>query len=313
MPALSFRHLLDADQIKKSDIEKLIPLADKYRSTDPKKLLDEGVCRGYILAALFFEPSTRTRFSFETAMLKLGGQLITSEQGSASSSATKGETLSDMARMMNSYADLIVMRHPAIGSVAEFAKYSTVPVINAGDGANQHPTQSLVDIYTIFCEKNRLNNLRIGILGDLKYGRAARSLLTVLSNYSKNHFVLISHPSLALENKKKKELQKSNSTVEETTNLKAALKDLDILYVTRVQKERFSSEKEYDKVKNAYQVNKKILAAAPKDMIILHPLPRVNEIDHEVDALPQAKYFKQAEYGLYIRMALLSLMKKQSA
>ena len=309
MSDLSFHHLLDAEQIQKSDIEKLFVLADKYRSTDPKKILDEGDCRGYILATLFFEPSTRTRFSFESAMVRLGGQLVTLESA-GSSSAKKGESLADMSRVMNKYANMIAMRHPEIGSVAEFAKFAEVPVINAGDGANQHPTQSLVDMYTIFCEKKRLTNLKIGFLGDLKYGRAARSLLKVLSNYSDNHFVLISHPSLALEQAKIKELKKSKCTVEETSDLESVIKDLDILYVTRVQKERFESEQEYDKVKNAYQVNKKILSNAKSDMIILHPLPRVNEIDPEVDTMPQAKYFKQVEYGLFVRMALLSLIKK---
>ena len=309
MAELSFHHLLDAEQIQKSDLEKLFALAEKYRTTDPKKILKSGDCRGYILAALFFEPSTRTRFSFESAMLRLGGQVVTLESG-GSSSAKKGESLADMSRVMCKYAHVIAMRHPEIGSVAEFAKYASVPVINAGDGANQHPTQSLVDMYTIFCEKKRLTNLKIGFLGDLKYGRAARSLLKVLSNYSGNHFVLISHPSLALEKAKIQELKKSKSTVEETSDLASAIKDLDILYVTRVQKERFESEEEYDRVKNVFRVNKKMVRAAKSDMIIMHPLPRVNEIDPEVDALPQAKYFKQVEYGLYVRMALLSLIKK---
>ena len=309
MAELSFHHLLDAEQIQKSDIEKLFALAEKYRSTAPKKILAEGDCRGYIFATLFFEPSTRTRFSFESAMLRLGGQLVTLESA-GSSSAKKGESLADMSRVMSKYAHMIAMRHPEVGSVAEFAKYAEVPVINAGDGSNQHPTQSLVDMYTIFCEKKRLTNLKIGFLGDLKYGRAARSLLKVLSNYSDNHFVLISHPSLTLEQAKIQELKKSKCSVEETSELEAAIKDLDILYVTRVQKERFESEQEYDKVKNAYQVNKKILSNAKSDMIILHPLPRVNEIDPEVDTMPQAKYFKQVEYGLFVRMALLSLIKK---
>ncbi len=306
---LSFRHLIEAGQIGKSDIEKLISLAEKYRSADAKKVLNDGNCRGYILASLFFEASTRTRFSFETAMLKLGGQITTLEQAS-SSSATKGESLADTARIISSYADMIVMRHPTIESVSEFAKYSSVPVINAGDGANQHPTQSLVDMYTIFCEKKRLNNFKIGLLGDLKYGRAPRSLLTVLNKYSNNHFVLISHPSLAVGKEKIQELKNSKSTFEETTDLKSVINSLDILYVTRVQKERFENESEYNKVKNLYQINKKSLAKVKSNMIIMHPLPRVNEIDTDVDNLPYAKYFKQAEYGLYIRMALLSLIKK---
>ncbi len=309
MSILSFHHLIDAEQIQKSDIDKLFALAEGYRNTDPKKIVEEGDCRGYILATLFFEPSTRTRFSFESAMLRLGGQVITLESGD-SSSAKKGESLADMARVMSKYADLIAMRHPEIGSVAEFSKHAEVPVINAGDGSNQHPSQSLVDMYTIFCEKKRLNNLKIGFLGDLKYGRAARSLLTVLSKYSDNHFVLISHPSLSLDKKIKQELEQSNSIIEETSDLESVINDLDVLYVTRVQKERFDSEQEYDRVKNLYQINKKNLANVKPDLIIMHPLPRVNEIDTEVDAMPYAKYFEQVGYGLYVRMALLSLMKK---
>ncbi len=309
MSILSFHHLIDAEQIQKSDIDKLFALAERYRNTDPKKIVEEGDCRGYILATLFFEPSTRTRFSFESAMLRLGGQVITIESGD-SSSAKKGESLADMSRVMSKYANLIAMRHPEIGSVAEFAKYAEVPVINAGDGANQHPSQSLVDMYTIFCEKKRLNNLKIGFLGDLKYGRAARSLLTVLSKYSNNHFVLISHSSLSLGQKKKQELEKCKCSIEETSDLESVINDLDVLYVTRVQKERFESEQEYDRVKNLYQINKKTLANVKSNLIIMHPLPRVNEIDPEVDSMPQAKYFEQVGYGLYVRMALLSLMKK---
>ena len=310
MIELTFRHLIEAGQIEKSDIDKLFLLAEKYRNSDAKKILNEGDCRGYILASLFFEPSTRTRFSFETAMLKLGGQIATLEQG-ASSSATKGESLADTARIISSYADMIVMRHPTIESVAEFARYSSVPVINAGDGANQHPTQSLVDLYTIYCEKKSLNGLKIGLLGDLKYGRAPRSLLTVLSKYSNNHFTLISHPSLSVGPEKTEELKRSGCSFVETSNLEDVINDLDILYVTRVQKERFKDEAEYNKVKNAYQINKKILQNVKNDMIIMHPLPRVNEIYTEVDTMPQAKYFEQAEYGLYVRMALLSLMKQK--
>lgn len=308
MTTLSFNHLIEAEQIQKSDIDTLFNLAEKYRNTDPKKIIEDGDCRGYILATLFFEPSTRTRFSFESAMLRLGGQIVTLESGD-SSSAKKGESLADMSRVMSKYADLIVMRHPEIGSVAEFSKYARVPVINAGDGANQHPTQSLVDMYAIFCEKKRLNNLKIGLLGDLRYGRAPRSLLTVLSKYQDNHFVLISHPFLSVGEGKIQELKKSKCTFEETSDMESVINGLDILYITRVQKERFESEQEYDKVKNAYQINKKILANVKSDMVIMHPLPRVNEIDPEVDSLPQAKYFEQVEYGLYIRMALLSLMK----
>ena len=195
MTNLSFHHLLDANQISEADIKKLITLAEKFRKQGHKKTFTAADCRGLILATLFFEPSTRTRFSFESAMLRLGGQIITLEYGE-SSSVKKGETLSDTGRIMSNYADIIVARHPQIGSIAELSKYATVPVINAGDGASQHPTQSLVDLYTIFCEKKKLDGLKIGILGDLKHGRTVQSLLTLMSRHPKNQFTLISHPSL---------------------------------------------------------------------------------------------------------------------
>jgi aspartate carbamoyltransferase catalytic subunit len=307
MSKLSFNHLLEANQIKESDIKKLITLAEKFRKQGYKKTFSDSDCSGLILATLFFEPSTRTRFSFESAMLRLGGKIIALEQGE-SSSVKKGESLSDTGRVMSNYADIIAIRHDKANSAAEFAKYATVPVINAGDGANQHPTQSLVDIYTIFCEKKKLNNLKIGILGDLKYSRTVHSLLELMSQYSGNHFTLISHPSLALDAKKKKGFEKNDCKVVENSNLESAIKDLDILYVTRIQQERFTDAKEFEKVKNVFRISKKTLTKAKKDLIIMHPLPRINEIDEEVDHLPCAKYFAQANYGIYIRMALLTLM-----
>lgn len=307
MSKLSFNHLLEANQIKESDIKKLITLAEKFRKQGYKKTFSDSDCSGLILATLFFEPSTRTRFSFESAMLRLGGKIIALEQGE-SSSVKKGESLSDTGRVMSNYADIIAIRHDKANSAAEFSKYATVPVINAGDGANQHPTQSLVDIYTIFCEKKKLNNLKIGILGDLKYSRTVHSLLELMSRYSGNQFTLISHPSLALDAKKKKAFEKNGCKVVANSNLELAIKDLDILYVTRIQQERFTDKKEFEKVKNVFRISKKTLTKAKKDLIIMHPLPRINEIDEEVDHLPCAKYFAQANYGIYIRMALLTLM-----
>ncbi|MBU6338898.1 MAG: aspartate carbamoyltransferase [Rickettsiales bacterium] len=309
MSKLSFHHLLNASQIKESDIKQLITLAEKFRKESKKKTSPNTNCNNKILATLFFEPSTRTRFSFESAMLRLDGKIISLEQGE-SSSIKKGESLSDMGRIMSNYADIITIRHDKIDSAAEFAKYATVPVINAGDGANQHPTQSLVDLYTIFCEKKKLNNLKIGILGDLKYSRTVHSLLELMSRYKGNEFNLISHAELALDEKKKKDFLKNGCKIKETSDLESAMKDLDILYVTRVQEERFVNKKEFEKVKNVFHINKKILNKAKKDLIIMHPLPRVNEIDEEVDKLPYAKYFAQANYGVYIRMALLALMVK---
>lgn len=300
MSKLSFKHLLDSHQIKESDLQNLFALADEYYA---KSIAAPSA---KILATLFFEPSTRTRFSFESAMHRLGGKVISLEDGQTSS-VTKGESLADTGRMMSNYADVIVMRHPKIGSAEELAKYATVPVINAGDGSNQHPTQSLVDLYTIFREKKKLDGLRIGVLGDLKHGRAVHSMMTLLTRYSKNHFTLISHPSLALEEKSKKEFEQHGCKIEETADLEGAIKDLDILYVTRTQFERFDKEK-LTKANEIYCVNKKLLSEGKKDLIILHPLPRTGEIDPEIDELPQAKYFAQANYGVFIRMALLSLI-----
>lgn len=310
MTKLSFQHLLDANQINHEDINKLITLAEKFRKQGHKKNFANGDCRGLIAATLFFEPSTRTRFSFESAMLRLGGQVITLEN-SKSSSVAKGESLSDTGRIVGNYADIIIARHPQVGSVAELAKYAGVPVINAGDGPNQHPTQSLVDIYTIFCEKKRFDNLKIGIIGDLKYGRTVHSLLTIMSRHRNNQFVLISHPSLALDRKKKKTFEQHGCKIVETQNLENAIKDLDILYVTRIQQERFKDKKEYEKVRNFYRIDEKLLTKAKKNLTIMHPLPRINEIDEKVDHVPQAKYFAQANYAVYIRMALLSLMIKR--
>ncbi len=307
MNKLSFQHLLEASQIKDSDLQQLISLAEKYRKQGHQKTFSDGECRGKILAPLFFEPSTRTRLSFESAMTRLGGQVITLENGD-SASTKKGETLSDTGRMVSNYADIIVMRHPQNGSVAELAKYATIPVINAGDGTNQHPTQALTDIYTIFCEKKRLNNLKIGIVGDMKYGRTVHSLLTLLSRNLNNEFTLISHPSLALEEEKIKAFEANGCKIKSSDNLEESVKDLDIIYTTRVQQERFLDLVEYEKVKNIFCINKKILSHAKDDVIIMHPLPRTYEIDPEIDELPQAKYFVQANYAVYIRMALLALI-----
>lgn len=311
MTRLSFRHLIEAKQITTQDIDLLIGLAEKYRTQGHTQSFKDRDCHGTLLGTLFFEPSTRTRFSFESAMLRLGGNIMTLEHGE-SSSVKKGETLSDTGRIMSNYADIITIRHKEEKSADEFAKYSSVPVINAGDGANQHPTQSLVDIYTIFCEKKRLNNLKIGILGDLKHSRTIHSLLELLSRYSDNQFTLISHPDLRLNPTRKATLEKNGCHITQTDNLEEAVKDLDLIYATRVQEERFANQDEYEKVKNSLHINKKALQHAKSDMIILHPLPRINEIDEEVDHMPCAKYFAQANYGVYIRMALLTLMTQHS-
>jgi len=306
---LSFRHLLDAHDVKLGDLTQILALAGRYHQEAKSGVRRWHDGQDYILATLFFEPSTRTRFSFESAMLRLGGQIITLEQG-MSSSLKKGESLADTARMVSGYADLIVLRHDEVGSAAEFAGLASVPVINGGDGANQHPTQALADLYTIQLEKGRLENLTIGIVGDLKYSRTAHSLLTLMSLYPKNNFVLISHPSLRLDPAQKQELEKNGCNVKETTDLMGSIRDLDVLYVTRVQAERFPSREDYEVVKDEFCVRVETIAAAKPDLTLMHALPRVNEIHPDVDNLPQAKYFEQAGRAVFVRMALLSLMKE---
>lgn len=306
---LSFYHLINAEQIKKKDIELICNLASKYADLSRKGSKIPHDNENLILASLFFESSTRTRFSFESAMQKLGGKIISLEQGQ-SSSTNKGETLSDMGRIMSCYADLIVMRHAVEGSVAEFAKYANVPVINAGDGSAHHPSQSLLDIYTILSEKKRLDNLTIGLVGDFKYGRTVSSLLTLLSYYPNNRIILISHDSLKYDINKLNMLKSLVDEVIETTDLSKYIQDLDVLYVTRIQKERFNNLLAYEKVKDNYHINQEAIKNAKKNMIIMHPLPRINEIAPEIDSLPNAKYFQQAQNGLFVRMALLNLIAK---
>lgn len=302
---LSFRHLIESQQVARDDISQVLSLAERYRTEALQGVRKWDDAEGFILATLFFEPSTRTRFSFETAMLRLGGQIISLEAG-LSSSLKKGESLADMGRVMSGYADMIVMRHPEAGSVAEFSRTALVPVINGGDGANQHPTQSLADLYTIQIEKGRLDNLTIGVMGDLKHSRTVHSLLSMLNLYPNNRFVLISHPSLKLEKKDRESL----ANAVETTDLAEVISSLDILYVTRVQEERFADKEAYAKVKDDFILNLNSLRGAKKDMTLMHALPRVNEIHMDIDQLPQAKYFEQAGRAVFVRMALLTLMKE---
>ena len=305
---LSFINLLSSDQISVSDVSVIFSLAKSYEKGLSIGVRKHNDCDGYILATLFFESSTRTRFSFESAILRLGGNIVTLEQG-LSSSVKKGESLSDMGRIIDKYADLIVIRHPEIGSVVEFSKYCSIPVINGGDGSNEHPTQSLTDLYTINQQKNRLDNLVIGLVGDLKYGRTIYSLLKLMNLYSNNKFILVSHPLSKIDNKRREALQKINCQIEEVEDLDSVISELDVLYVTRVQRERFDNENEYQKVKNKYCVDSKILQKAKKNLIVMHPLPRGDEISVEVDDMDQAKYFCQAQNSLFVRMALLNLMK----
>ncbi|AJI52960.1 aspartate carbamoyltransferase [Francisella philomiragia] len=304
---LSFQKLLRGEQINKNDLSNLFYQADIYKDklakSEPIKDLE-----GKILASLFFEPSTRTRFSFESAMNRLGGKVISLENG-ASSSTQKGETLDDTGRMMDQYADIIVMRHPKPHSVEEFSKYVESPVINAGDGDNEHPTQSLVDLYTIYSEKGSLDNLKVGFLGDLKYGRTVHSLTNILAKYNAT-FKFISSKELQIPEKLRDFVEKNGNSFTELEEVSAeALKDLDVLYVTRVQRERFPNEESYLENKDLCYLDRKHILAT-SNFIILHPLPRVDEMDRSIDELECAKYFDQIKYSVPIRMSLLSLLLK---
>jgi len=263
------------------------------------------VCKGKKLATLFFEPSTRTRLSFEAAMLELGGSVLGFSEAN-SSSASKGESVADTAKVISCYADIIAMRHPRDGAPFVAAQNATIPVINAGDGGHNHPTQTLTDLLTISREKGRLDHLTIGLCGDLKYGRTVHSLIEAMSRYEGVRFVLISPEELKVPDYIKYEvMDKDAIPYEETADLEAALPELDILYMTRIQRERFADPYEYERLKDSYVLTPEKLAGAKSDMAILHPLPRVNEISVKVDDDPRACYFRQALCGKYIRMALI--------
>ena len=296
------RNLIDIKDLSKEEIDKLIKVANDIINHKEKY---SHKCDGKILATLFFEPSTRTRLSFESAMLRLGGKVLGFSE-SSSSSTSKGETLADTIRVVSGYADIIAMRHPKEGAPTVAANNSIVPVINAGDGGHNHPTQTLTDLLTISREKKRLDNLTIGLCGDLKFGRTIHSLISAMSRYENIKFILISPNELKIPDYIKTEvLEKNNIEYIETDSLEEYMSDLDILYMTRVQKERFFNEADYMRLKDYYILDNNKLKKAKKDLSILHPLPRVNEISTEVDEDKRAKYFEQAYNGVYIRMALI--------
>jgi len=298
-------NLIDIKELSPKEIDKLIEVA-KDIMQNPEKYSEK--CKHKIMATLFFEPSTRTRLSFESAMLGLGGSVLGFSEA-ASSSASKGESVSDTTIIVGGYSDIIVMRHPKEGAPLVASMKSIVPIINAGDGGHNHPTQTLTDLLTISCLKNRLDNLTIGLCGDLKFGRTVHSLITAMSRYKNIKFVLISPDELKVPDYVKEEiLDKNNIEYVETNDIEEYMKDLDILYMTRVQKERFFNEEDYIRLKDYYILNKKKLENAKKDLSVLHPLPRVNEIATEVDDDPRACYFEQARYGRFIRMALILKM-----
>ncbi len=297
------RHIISMRDFSRVEIDHILQKAEKLETFASKRSSD--LLKGKILAMLFYEPSTRTRLSFETAMKRLGGETI-SMVSAETSSVAKGEMLADTIKVVGEYADVIVLRHPKEGSARMSAEMSDVPIINAGDGAGHHPTQTLLDLYTIKRESH-LHNLNIVLIGDLKYGRTVHSLAYALSLYGAN-ISLVSREDLCIPSDITEDLKKRGINVYETTKLEDVMGDADVVYVTRIQKERFPDLSEYQKVAGSYRISLKSLKNCKEDMIIMHPLPRVDEIDTDVDSTKHAKYFKQAFYGVPVRMAVLSLV-----
>ncbi|MEK7081047.1 MAG: aspartate carbamoyltransferase [Patescibacteria group bacterium] len=297
-------NIISASQFTKKEIEKILSRAVIMEKACQKGNIKQ-ILKDKIIACIFFEPSTRTRLSFETAALKLGAKVISAENAMENSSAYKGETIEDTTKIICSYADIFVVRHPKAGIPDAAAKVATKPIINAGDGANQHPTQGLLDLYTIKKEHGRLNNLKIGFGGDLLNARTLKSLVPFLRLYKNNKFYFISPQELKLPREFIKDLKDNGVTFEELQSLEEKLPELDILYMTRVQKERFENVADYDRVKNLFIFKKEYLKKMKKDVIIMHALPKINEIELEVDLDPRAAYFRQAQNGLYTRMAVL--------
>jgi aspartate carbamoyltransferase catalytic subunit len=296
------RHIISPTDLTVSELGELLDLSEKIID-NPKRFAD--VCHGKKLATLFYEPSTRTRLSFEAAMLNLGGNIL-GFASADSSSAAKGESVADTIRVISSYADICAIRHPKEGAPFVASTYSSIPVINAGDGGHNHPTQTFTDLLTIKNLKGRLDHLVVGFCGDLKFGRTVHSLINALARYEGIKFVLISPEELRIPAYIREEVLKANNIeFEEVRSLENSMPELDILYMTRVQRERFFNEEDYIRLKDIYILDDKKMALGKPDMLVLHPLPRVNEISTEVDNDPRAVYFKQAEFGVYVRMALI--------
>ena len=296
---LKSRNLIQPEDFSVREIDEILNLAEDIMK-NPSAY--SRVCEGKLMATLFYEPSTRTRLSFEAAMKRLGGEIIGFSEPN-SSSVAKGESLADTMRVVSGYVDIIVMRHPVAGAAAEAIKYTSVPFINAGDGGNQHPTQTLTDLLTIKSLKGTLNNHTIGLCGDLKHGRTVHSLVKAMTRYEDNRFVFISPEELEMPVYIKDKIK--SYSYYETTQLEQSLRNLDLLYMTRVQRERFTDAEEYERLKDTYILDKEKMEHAKEDMLVLHPLPRVNEISTDVDDDERAVYFKQATYGMYVRMALI--------
>ena len=296
------RSLIDIQELSTAEIDELLKIAQDIIN-NPAKYSE--MCKGKKLATLFFEPSTRTRLSFEAAMYELGGNVL-SVSSAESSSAAKGESVADTAKTISNYADIIVMRHPKEGAPLVASMNATIPVINAGDGGHNHPTQTLADLCTIYCEKGRLDNMTVGLCGDLKFGRTVHSLIAAMARYENVKFVLISPVELKVPSYVKKDiLKQKNIEYVQTTELEEVMPELDVLYMTRVQKERFFNEEDYLRLKDSYILTPEKLKNAKPDLSILHPLPRVNEIAVAIDDDPRACYFKQVYYGKIMRMSLI--------
>lgn len=299
------RNLIELQDLTLEELEDIFNLTNQIID-NPKDYAD--LCKGKILGTLFYEPSTRTRLSFEAAMLRLGGQVIGFSEPGASS-VSKGESLRDTIQTVNCYADIIAMRHPLEGAAKLASIYSEIPIINAGDGGHQHPTQTLTDLVTIRKYKGTLSGNTIALCGDLKYGRTVHSLIKALSRYENNKFILISPEELKLPSYIKTEvLDKNNIEYKEITSLEDGIKEANILYMTRIQRERFEDLNTYERLKGIYILDEEKMKLADENLIVMHPLPRVNEISYEVDEDSRAKYFKQAKFGMYVRMALIAKM-----
>ena len=302
--SLKVKDVISIEDFSREELGKVLSVSEKMIS-----YIENGtsICKGKILATLFFEPSTRTRMSFESAMLRLGGNVVGFADAKATS-VKKGEILTDTIRMAAAYSDIIAIRHPSEGAARVSANASDVPVINAGDGGHQHPTQTILDLFTIMKEKGKIDGLKIGLFGDLKYGRTVHSLAHALSLFDNVKIYCISPEQLRMPKYVLKSLAEKNISVIEESKIEKAIPNLDVVYATRIQKERFGSEKEYLDVKSSTIIDKKVMSLAKKDMILMHPLPRVDEISYEVDSDPRAVYFKQAAYGVPTRMALIALV-----
>ncbi len=308
MKAFTLEHIVESQQFDRDLLELVFQTANLMKTDLRGERKFAKSLDGQIMASLFYEPSTRTRFSFEHAMLRLGGSVVTTENAREFSSASKGESLADSTRIMNGYSDVIVMRHNEAGSAARAAEISTIPVINAGDGAGQHPTQALLDMYTIVDAFPEMKNLKIAMVGDLRYGRTVRSLCYLLTKYEDVEIIFVSPPVCKMEGDIKAYLDKYQISWREETALADVVPKVDCIYMTRVQKERFHAIEDYQAAASKYILTAELVQTMKPDAIIMHPLPRVDEIPKEVDGDARARYFEQAENGLYIRMALLYLL-----